>query len=147
MVRHPMPLQHHQTAQSTPKTTSHHPHPPFTNMGHCEKALPCPGNIVGGAKRCPTTLPGHGSAFLQLPHWCHPCLSPPFAAIQPPSHQTYRMSQIKWVGKSYFLRPSGNRAPTGTNKQQLNAPPAPKTNLKKHKNTASVARTRLGASW
>ena len=29
--------------------------------------LLCPGNVVGGARRQPTTLPGHGSTFMQLP--------------------------------------------------------------------------------
>src|SRR6266852_5731189 len=31
------------------------------------KALPCASNVVGGAKRQQTTLPAHGSAFMQLP--------------------------------------------------------------------------------
>ena len=31
------------------------------------KMLPCPGNIAGGAKHRPTTLPGQGSAFQRLP--------------------------------------------------------------------------------
>ena len=33
----------------------------------CQKVLQCPGNIVGGAKRHPTTLPGHGGTFQRLP--------------------------------------------------------------------------------
>ena len=33
-----------------------------------KKALLCPGNVIGGAKWHPTTLPGHGSAFQRLPH-------------------------------------------------------------------------------
>ena len=36
-------------------------------MRKLQKTLPCPGNIVGGAKRHPTTLPGHRSGFQLLP--------------------------------------------------------------------------------
>ena len=37
------------------------------SMSPTRKTLPCPGNTVGGAKRHPTTWPGHGSAFQKLP--------------------------------------------------------------------------------
>ena len=74
------------------------PRPPFQH-GSCKKVLPCPGNIVGGAKCCPMTLSGHGSTLLQLTHWHYPCLSPPFATQWPPSHQRHWMSQNMQVGK------------------------------------------------
>jgi hypothetical protein len=69
----------------------------------------------------PTMLPGHGSAFLQLPRRRHASLSSPYDATRPPPHLRRRKCQNTRVVKHHPRISSPSRHPSdvalpGTNK-------------------------------
>ena len=72
------------------------------------------------AKRHPTTLPGHGSIFLQLSCQRHARLSPPYDATTSRSRQRYMKCQNTQVVKNHLriscsFKPPNDRAAHGTN--------------------------------